>query len=676
MNHFSHTFCVLLVGLFASAHPIDPAAPLPPALPVKTTTTDLSSQGHPMLNFLSRLFGKKPSTAAVQKDTDGGVADEPLVKVYDKYGKEVYITRKSWVEQILPDALEESRDDPDQLYGILVDALEEGVSSTLISYGELLRRTDPNPVRGGTLLSIIYMRSERLDEAESVLLELIAEHGESGIVLTNLAKVQSYRGDGELAEKTLWHALELDPNQENGLAWYIGIQRERDGAGAEVEGLRRLAAIDGSWRPQLGLARFELNRDKLAAARVLYEAALSRAGSPAPGDMLMQISGDLGNHGYIAEVLELVEPKFIPAIHGLLVGGNLVQAHLEMGHFDEAKAVLNELYALDRPDWKATLRTFEAELDQARRAATQDMDSAPLSVIMAAFEGPLWTQDGSPLRALAPKKDKEAPTVVFFGSTVFMNDAPSKAQDQPIDLPGRISRGLPLMLAESVQLETDGQGIALIPWVQDHGFAVTGAMYEDSQLSQLAAEGSLSADFVAAVTLDTRGPKWELVLHLVRVADSHAFADERVGFAPDEFGVAALSMMRKTRALLVREAGLHATVKPTWYTFPPAPGASEYLILLEQLLAVHCTGTERFEGGELAGEHQILDSALQLCLDNPTSDLFRVLLASLMHEMRAARPGMVEEYQHKLELLEHDHPLPGETGRLAQETIDEIFVKQ
>ena len=52
----------------------------------------------------------------------------------------------------------------------------------------------------------------------------MAEHGEDGTILTNLAKVFDKSNNKTLSEETLWHALEVDPSQDNGLGWYAAIE--------------------------------------------------------------------------------------------------------------------------------------------------------------------------------------------------------------------------------------------------------------------------------------------------------------------------------------------------------------------------------------------------------------------------------------------------------------------
>ena len=120
--------------------------------------------------------------------------------------------------------------------------------------------------------------------------------GRTGSVLLNLAQVYATRNETERADATLWRALEVEPNLDNGLGWYASLAAERAAAGlaagspeadqtalqqageqAGTEALQRVATLPGSWRAQLWLARGELNRNNLDAARALYHQALARA---------------------------------------------------------------------------------------------------------------------------------------------------------------------------------------------------------------------------------------------------------------------------------------------------------------------------------------------------------------------------------------------------------------
>ena len=119
------------------------------------------------------------------------------------------------------------------------------------------------------------METEHLNEAQRLFEAFLAEHGEDGVVLTNLAKIYYRRGEHARAESILWHALEVDPNQENGLNWYLAMQRERGGEAAALAALKRIADLPRSWRARLWLAREALERKDLAAAETFYTEALA-----------------------------------------------------------------------------------------------------------------------------------------------------------------------------------------------------------------------------------------------------------------------------------------------------------------------------------------------------------------------------------------------------------------
>jgi len=222
-----------------------------------------------------KLFGKKEPAATQSTASSSAPVSSPnadpraaprLIRVFDEFGRELFITKEQWRTSVLPGTLKSNWNSPDQLYGIIVGALKDGFFADIVDAAEHLYRIDPVPARGACMYGIALMKNNRLDEAESVLLSHVQKHGEEGYVLTNLAKVCSARNDSQKAEATLWHALEVDPNQDNGFGWYAAIYRERSGEQAGLEALSRVAALPGSWRAQLWLARAALDAHNLEKA--------------------------------------------------------------------------------------------------------------------------------------------------------------------------------------------------------------------------------------------------------------------------------------------------------------------------------------------------------------------------------------------------------------------------
>ena len=234
------------------------------------------------MNLFKKLLGEKPSPGAASQPAAPAKAahadpskDPNMVRVFDGYGREMFITKQVWRDSILIGHIKKVWDDPNGLYSTIVQALQDGFGADMIGPAEHLALIDSDAERSALVLSIVYREQKRLDDSEKVIRRHIGLHGESGVVLTNLAKVLSARGDKEGALKTLWRGLQLDPNQENGLGWYVVVYREKDGAAAALEATRRVAELPGAWRARVWLARDALLQRNLPAALALYDEALA-----------------------------------------------------------------------------------------------------------------------------------------------------------------------------------------------------------------------------------------------------------------------------------------------------------------------------------------------------------------------------------------------------------------
>ncbi|MEX2137814.1 MAG: hypothetical protein WD894_01025 [Pirellulales bacterium] len=110
------------------------------------------------MRFLAKLFGQKPPAAATPEraDTEPPGEDE-LMRVFNAYGREMMISKQDWRDNVLLDGLESARHDPDQLYSMLVNALEDGLAKDVVQYAEHLQRishavkpqADPSASRHG-----------------------------------------------------------------------------------------------------------------------------------------------------------------------------------------------------------------------------------------------------------------------------------------------------------------------------------------------------------------------------------------------------------------------------------------------------------------------------------------------------------------------------------------------
>ena len=597
-----------------------------------------------------------------------------MLKVWDAYGRICEIPREEWRTKVLPLNFRKTWNKPDELAALIDNALHDGFIADCLDPARQLHRIDPNHHRGATYLAVVLLQIKKFAEAEKITSVALQQHGENGVLLTNLAKAQSGQGDEALAERTLWHALEVDPNLENGLLRYEAIHRERGGESAGQDAQRRIAALPGSWRAQLWLARSALKSRQLDAALALHREALARAGKPIPGDLLQQISGDLGNAGHLPEILQLVEPHFDAAAHGLMVGNNLIKAHFDLGRLDAARRVLDQLYALNRTDWKEQLSYWDTEIAKARLALSDAPNEAP-QIAMLTIAGPVWLKPESPAAELFPAKPADASTVALLGGTAEIATNSKRRRKQMSDAPGRMSRALPLFLAEQLDFTSTARVQTLVPWLagDSPGFVLSGGPWEDDAAANFARQDELKSDYAVIIHLKPNAEPWSADLRPVRTIDGKCLGTLTGSFPPDkpEEGLPALA--RQLLTLLREHAEVQTVSAPQLYQVPAAPHFAGYLLRLEQLLAVRCAGMEGVAAGFLNGEREILDGNLQLCLDFPQHVSVRVLLTQTLLGMKRARPDILPEYRDKIALLQKEKPLPEPAHGVVQRLLNEAF---
>lgn len=292
-----------------------------------------------------------------------GVPDlSEKVEMVDTYGRRITMSKKEWRDKVMLPALQKSLNDSPELEHQIFQAFQDGFYKDVLPFAQRLLEITQGSENSTAILAVAYLQCEKLEEAEQVLNQCIQKSGPSGILLTNLAKVYSFRGDETKARETLWKALELDPNQENGLDWWLSLQRQEGGEAAYRNSLEKLASFPGTWRPQLWLGVDALDQKNLEQALGYFQHCIQTA-LDMP-DVLIVVSGELGRHGYLDKMVELVLPLYDPRKHAIQAGTNLLKACLQIKKIAEGKALLEKMFALDRPDLKEVLKNYANEFEK------------------------------------------------------------------------------------------------------------------------------------------------------------------------------------------------------------------------------------------------------------------------------------------------------------------------
>jgi len=280
-------------------------------------------------------------------------------------------------------------------------------------------------------------------------------------------------------------------------------------------------AVAGGVMPQLAEARVKLEAKDLPAALAIYEQVLAAAG--ARPDILVAISGDLGVHGHVSELIELVAPRYDAAKHGPATGLNLLQAYLVTQNIESAQHLLDILFGLERPELEDRLFGFSnalADLMAGTKqaiAAAADSGAGPemIRISLASISKPIWSyglDESAP--HLLPRKEGKLRRVAFAQCALPGIKNADALAGQPEDVMGRITRGLPLWFAETFAYAAGYVPIAAIGTTSIKTYAVFSAEWTGENIRQLMESSKEGIDYVVTGALRNRNDDFELTMSI------------------------------------------------------------------------------------------------------------------------------------------------------------------
>ncbi|MEX0678688.1 MAG: hypothetical protein WD063_16535 [Pirellulales bacterium] len=610
-----------------------------------------------LLSQLKSLFS--PSSAPTSAVDQPAGEPPAMITVYDKLGRQFEISPDQWRTQVLPDQLAEAQDDPDALYTIIVGALGDGFHRDLLAASERLFEIDPVRERGHTVRGIVLLKNGDLDGAERVLTDYLDRLGPSGTVMTNLAKVQFERGLEAQAEATLWLALTHDPNQDNGLLWYCSLQQEKSGEEGLWEAMRRAAGLAGSWRPQLWLARRSLEQKNLAEARQYYNHVLDLAADEP--EVLTMISGDLGNHGHVHEILDVVRPVYDPHRHDPRAGVNLLQAFLQTGKVTAGEELLHELFSLNRPDLRDHLFHYANEFGKLKELpqAKAPAPGEPVSCELLAIERPIWTQGLHDLGWLFPSAGNRGDEIVFLPlANTTASDETEPVVQREDDL-GRLTRSLALYLTESAFFWTGYRSRTVIPVIRGGGPIVSGTEWPAENIFDFAAD----ARFAVSGTVAQSGNQLRISLTLWDCTARESIRQFECAGPWDGLGSAVLALEQD---LLWGLGGLRRSPAADFYRRPDAAAISLYLSCLAQSMTLSMVQTGIVHRDAIWGERNIFQSCLALVLEMPKAQVPKILFLGALAKGHEYGSLVYSEFkQQALGLLDEEQDRESPLYRLS-----------
>jgi hypothetical protein len=282
-------------------------------------------------------------------------------------------------------------------------------------------------------------------------------------------------------------------------------------------------AIAGGVIPRLAEARVKLGAKDLPAAMAIYEEVLASAG--ARPDVLVTISGDLGVHGNVRELIELIAPRYDAAKHGPATGLNLLQAYLVVRNADAAQHLLDILFSLQRPELEERLFGFSNALadmmaidEQAAAAAGPEMTPEETKISLASISKPIWFYGLEEMAAhLLPRQEGRLRRVAFAQYALLGLQNAMELAGRPEDALGRLSRGLPLWFAETFSAAAGYETFAAIGTTNRKAYALFPTEWMAENVRQLNESNEQPFDFVVTGALSNRNDDFGLTLKIWEV---------------------------------------------------------------------------------------------------------------------------------------------------------------
>lgn len=286
-------------------------------------------------------------------------------------------------------------------------------------------------------------------------------------------------------------------------------------------------AIGTGVRPRLEAARERLEAKDLPGALAIYEEVLAVGGDRA--DVLVAISGDLGTHGHVGEIVELVAPRYDAERHGPATGLNLLQAYLAVRNPDAAQHVLDLLFELNRPELEDRLHGFSnaiAELMNEPVSAQSESAGTPAGlpkIGLITISKPVWFYGLEPMAArLLPPKEGRQRRIAFAQLALPRYPNLDDAIGRPEDELARLSRAVPLWFAETFAFSANYDPVAAVGLINppDGSIAkpmIFAAEWTIENLRQLVDSATGGLDYIITGSLTVTAGDYEIGLRLFEV---------------------------------------------------------------------------------------------------------------------------------------------------------------
>lgn len=440
---------------------------------------DLSAPSSAPNPAVQPVFPAAPEAAG--QTVAAGKDAAPTVTVLDSFGRAIQLPREQWRKEVLPKMVEGTARDPQRLAALVLQCLRDGLAVEVLPAALRLAAVDPDIERSLAVLAAVQREIGDLDDSARTLQELQQKRPQSLAALVGLALLREKAGQRSAGLALLWDALQIDANYPDALHGWLQWESERVGDAGFSASLDTACNLPKSWRARLWRARraFEQQRidEGIAELRAVFEIAGddSDALTMAAGDLLRAKRQDL--------IAEMVLPRYRIERHHPNIGVLLLEHFAATKQPVLGEQMLHELRVRFPRMLDAQVARFDQVFTRMAAPAEETDSGASSRITLYRLDRPLWFAAIGEPEWMLPKKASGARRVLFAALSVPLSAGP---QDQArAEEAGRLSRSVPLFLAEKLWLLSPLCGSVVMPVAGSGGFVVSAVPWAEERLVDL-----------------------------------------------------------------------------------------------------------------------------------------------------------------------------------------------
>jgi tetratricopeptide (TPR) repeat protein len=475
-----------------AAAPASPAAPAQPASPAAPAQTPKAAP--------------QPAAPAPAAGAPAAAPAKPappaVIEGVDAFGRRMAIPREEYRSRMLPELLKAHGNNPDQLVGIILQALRDGFAADVLAAANRLTVVDKDVERALSVLAVVQRDAGELDSAEATLHELLQKRPQSAAARVGLGMLAMQRGDRAAAREQLAQALERDVNHPDAVHGWLQLSHEVGGEDGYLAAMQKLAESPQAWRARLWLARHLAQKGELDRSAAAYREALAAGGDHM--DAQVMASADLVQQQRHDLVRELVAPRFVPGRSHPHVGLALLHHFAQTQDHVAGAALLHQMHLHYGHLVGGELQPFTAEFDRQRLAKLPPPPALGPNARIGLYrlDRPIWYAGLDDPVWLLPNKPAGGRQALFFALSIQGKAELLTGKEDEI---GRLSRSVPLLLAEQAWLSTPHRGAALLPLAESGGWALIGRPWPEEMLLQGLPERERAEALLVTGTLHVDG---------------------------------------------------------------------------------------------------------------------------------------------------------------------------